>query len=280
MYRTPRVSTASTINNLAYFWQRCHYKFKVVNHMVLSGLRPTSFLPNRIGVRFLPAVLIVLLAAFCTSSVAYAQLAGTGAIAGTVQDPTGAVVAKATVTAINTDTNVQTVRTTTGAGDYNITPLLPGNYSVVVSAPGFEGYKQENISVDALATVSMDIKLTVGKASETVTISTAPPILETSDATLGGVMDNEMYSNLPLQMGAGGNADQRRATDFEYLMPGVQGNFTSNNSTSNSGIVNGSGPAGGVSEIYIDGVNLPEADQVGDPRFTWTAIGVDSVDQF
>ena len=63
-------------------------------------------------------------------------------------------------------------------------------------------------------------------------------------------------------------------------MPGVQGNFTSNNSTSNSGIVNGSGPAGGVSEIYIDGINLPEADQVGDPRFTWTAFGVDAVDQF
>lgn len=115
-----------------------------------------------------------------------------------------------------------------------------------------------------------------------MTVSTAPPVLETSDATLGGVMDNEMYSNLPLQMGGGvaGKQDQRRATDFEYLMPGVQGNFTSNDNTSNSGIVNGSGPAGGVSEIYIDGVNLPEADQVGDPRFTWTAIGVDAVEQF
>ena len=44
--------------------------------------------------------------------------------------------------------------------------------------------------------------------------------------------------------------------------------------------VNGSGPAGGVQEIYIDGVSLPEADGVGDPRFTWTAIGVDAVDQF
>ena len=80
--------------------------------------------------------------------------------------------------------------------------------------------------------------------------------------------------------GVAGKQDQRRATDFEYLMPGVQGNFTSNDNTSNSGIVNGSGPAGGVSEIYIDGVNLPEADQVGDPRFTWTAIGVDAVEQF
>ncbi|HEY4382473.1 MAG TPA: carboxypeptidase-like regulatory domain-containing protein [Acidobacteriaceae bacterium] len=240
----------------------------------LSGASSAKLLATLIA-----AVLVV---AGLFGGVAQAQLAGTGAIAGTVQDPSGAVVAKATVTATNTGTNVQTTRTTTGSGDYNITPLLPGNYTVTVAASGFEGFKQENVTVDALSTVSLNMKLTVGRASETVTISTAPPILETSDATLGGVMDNEMYSNLPLQMGGGaaGKQDQRRATDFEYLMPGVQGNFTSNDNTSNSGIVNGSGPSGGVSEIYIDGVNLPEADQVGDPRFTWTAIGVDAVEQF
>jgi len=209
-----------------------------------------------------------------------AQLSGTGAISGTVTDPTGAAIPGATVTATNVDTNVQTVRTTTSAGDYDITPLLPGNYMVTFFAKGFEGYKQENVTVNALSTVPLTVKLTIGSAAETVTITAAPPVISTTDATLGGVMDNEMYSNLPLQMGAGGNADQRRATDFEYLMPGVQGNFTSNNATSNSGIVNGSGPAGGVSEIYIDGVNLPEADQVGDPRFTWTAIGVDAIEQF
>ncbi len=211
---------------------------------------------------------------------AAAQLSGTGSISGTVTDPTGAVVPNATVTATNIDTNVKTVRTTTGAGDYSITPLIPGNYMIVIAARGFEGYKQENIVVNALTIVPVSAKLTIGQSNDTVTITDAPPVLETEDATLGGVMDNEMYSNLPLQMGAGGQADQRRATDFEYLMPGVQQNFTSNNVTSNSGIVNGSGPSGGVSEIYIDGVNLPEADQVGDPRFTWTAIGVDAVEQF
>lgn len=238
----------------------------------LSRAASTKFIANFIAV--------VLVIAGLFGGVARAQLSGTGAIAGTVQDPTGAVVPKATVTATNTSTNVSTVRTTTGAGDYNITPLLPGPYTVVVAAPGFEGYRQENVTVDALATVSLNVKLTVGKANETVTISSAPPVVDTADATLGAVMDNEMYSNLPLMMGAGGNADQRRATDFEYLMPGVQGNYTNGNATSNSGIVNGSGPSGGVSDIYIDGVDMPAADGVGDPRFTWTAIGVDSVDQF
>jgi hypothetical protein len=239
-------------------------------------LRATS---HRMITGFLAFVLVL---AGVAGSLAHAQLSGTGAISGTVEDPTGAVVPGATVTVTNVDTNVSTVRTTTRAGDYNISALIPGTYTVTVAAPGFEAYKQENVTVDALVTVSVNVKMTVGQATETVTITSAPPLLQTTDAVLGAVMDNEMYSNLPIQMSQGGPgvADQRRATDFEYLMPGVQANYTSNNSTDNSGIVNGSGPSGGVSEIYIEGVNLPEADQVGDPRFTWTAIGVDAVNQF
>ncbi len=238
-----------------------------------------SFSMNRVA-RTPAAVVLACMLAFAATLSAGAQLAGTGAISGTVTDPTGAVIPGATVTATNVDTNSRTVRTTTSAGDYSLTPLLPGKYSVVFAAKGFEGYKQDNIVVNATATVDLTVKLTIGSAEQTISVSAAPPVLSTSDATLGGVMDNEMYSNLPLQMGAGGNADQRRATDFEYLMPGVQGNYTSGNSTSNSGIVNGSGPGGGVSDIYLDGVDMPEADGVGDPRFTWTAIGVDAVDSF
>ncbi len=223
--------------------------------------------------------LAIALAVLMTGA-AYAQLAGTGAIAGTVQDPSGAVVGNATVTATNTGTNLVTTRSTTGAGDYNISPLSPGTYTLTVSASGFEGYKQQNITVNALETVAVNVNLSVGQASETVTVTSAPPLLDTTDAQIGATMDNEMYSNLPLLMGFTGNNDQRRATDFEYLMPGVQGNYTNGNATSNSGIVNGSGPKGGVSDVYIDGVDMPEADGVGDPRFTWTAIGVDAVDQF
>ena len=213
-------------------------------------------------------------------SMAHAQLAGTGAISGNVQDPTGAVVAGATVTATNIGTNVAVSRTSTRAGDFKLTPLRPGSYMVTVAASGFEGYKQENVTVDALETVSLSVKLTVGQATETVTVSSVPPIIDTADASLGAVMDNQMYSNLPILMGSLSNMDQRRVTDFAYLMPGVQANSTNGNATSASGIVNGSGPNGGVQEIYIEGVNLPEADGVGDPRFTWTAIGVDAVDQF
>jgi hypothetical protein len=187
-----------------------------------------------------------------------AQLAGTGTITGTVTDATGAIIPNAAVTATAVATGVKSVRTSTSSGDYNITPLAPGEYMVTVSAKGFETFVQQNITVNALATSTVNVKLSVGAAEETVTVSSAPPVLETSDATLGAVMDNQMYSNLPLQMGAGGNADQRRATDFAYLMPGVSQSYVgSGNSTDASPSVNGGNPQGGVSEIYIDGVNLP-----------------------
>lgn len=212
---------------------------------------------------------------------AKAQMAGYGAISGTVTDSTGAVVGGATVTATLVDQNTSTVRSTTGAGDFNIGPLTPGEYTLTVTAKGFQKFVQEHVTVDALVTVAVNVKLSIGAAEQTITVTSAPPVLETTDATLGAVMDNQMYSSLPLLMGAGGNADQRRATDFAALMPGVQTNYIgSGNATDASGAVNGGNPAGGTSEIYIDGVNLPEADGIGDPRFTWTAFGMDAIDQF
>src|SRR5580658_10271150 len=80
--------------------------------------------------------LVLLVIAMTAPFGAHAQLTGTGAISGTVTDSTGAVVGNATVTAMSVDTNENTIRTTTGAGDYNITPLLPGKYIIPVEAFG------------------------------------------------------------------------------------------------------------------------------------------------
>ena len=107
-------------------------------------------------------LVIVAVTIMMTPFGARAQMAGTGAISGTVTDASGAVIPNATVTAIAVDTNVKTVRSSTGAGDYNITPLTPGVYTVIVTAPGFEKFVQENVTVDALTTVAVNIKLAVG----------------------------------------------------------------------------------------------------------------------
>jgi len=227
--------------------------------------------------------LTILILVIAVSFGAKAQMAGAGAISGTVTDPTGAVIANATVSATSVATNVHTTRTTTKSGDFNITPLTPGIYTITVTGKGFEKYQQQNVTVNALQTVGVNVRLTVGGDDTIINVTDAPPLLDTTSAQVGGVMDNEMYSSLPLLMGASGQPDQRRATDFAYLMPGVQNTYAASaggNPTDATGAANGGNPSGGTSEIYIDGINLPEGDGVGDPRYTWTAIGVDAVDQF
>ena len=222
-----------------------------------------------------------LLAALSLSGAdAHAQLSGKGEIKGRVADPSGAVVPNATITATETTTGIATTRTSSDSGDYDFTTLDPGIYTVMVTAEGFQKQTQQNVHVNALETADYNPVLTVGSATQEITVDTAPPQLETSNATLGATMEQEMYSALPIEMGAYGQADQRRATDFAFLMPGVQGNNTNGNATTNTGVVNGSGSRGAVSAVYIDGLPFVRAGGNGDPRFIWTAISVDAVDQF
>jgi hypothetical protein len=222
--------------------------------------------------------LFLMLALIC--STASAQLAGKGAVSGKVADSSGAAIPNATIVLTNNGNGVSTTTTSTSAGDYDVPALDPGIYTIVVSASGFSKLSQENVHVNALEVQTFNPALTVGSSTETVTVTSAPPQLETSNATLGGTMEQEMYAALPLQMNAGGQSSQRRATDFAFLMPGVQGNNTSGNATTNAGIVNGSGSRGAVSGIYFDGVIFTRAGGQGDPRYVWTAVAVDSVDQF
>lgn len=216
---------------------------------------------------------------FCAGT-AMAQLSGKGAITGTVTDTTGAMIPNADVTATNGATGIETTTKTTGAGAYNFSNLDPGIYSVTVVAQGFEKLRQENIHVNAMESQAFNPVLTVGRADVQVTVTAEPPQLETSNATIGSTMEQETYAALPIEMNAYGQADQRRATDFAYLMPGVQGNNTNGNATTNTGVVNGSGSRGAVSNVYIDGIPFVRAGGNGDPRYVWTAISVDAVDQF
>ena len=110
------------------------------------------------------------------------------------EDKTGAVIANATVTANNTATGISTVTKTTGAGDYNFSNLDPGIYSVTTVATGFEKLTQQNIHVNALESQTYNPALQVGTADVQITVTAAPPQLETSNATLGATMEQETYS--------------------------------------------------------------------------------------
>ncbi|HZL28207.1 MAG TPA: TonB-dependent receptor [Acidobacteriaceae bacterium] len=211
---------------------------------------------------------------------ASAQLAGKGQITGKIADASSAAIPGAVIVLTNDATGVSTTTKSTGTGDYVIPTLDPGIYTVTVTAPGFDKLTQKNVHINALESQTFSPKLVIGAETTTITVDAQPPQLETSNATLGATMEQELYSSLPIEMGAYGQPDQRRATDFAFLMPGVQGNNTTGNATTNTGIVNGSGSRGGVSVVYIDGTPFVRAGGGGDPRFVWTAISVDAVDQF
>ena len=120
---------------------------------------------------------------------AFAQSGG-GGITGVVADNTGAVIPKATVTALNVATGVSTVRTASSDGNYVLNPLQPGTYTVTATASGFASFKQENVVVDALSSVGLNITLKAGSQNEVVTVSAAPPMLQTTDSTMGGTIEN------------------------------------------------------------------------------------------
>ncbi|HWB31543.1 MAG TPA: carboxypeptidase-like regulatory domain-containing protein [Acidobacteriaceae bacterium] len=196
-----------------------------------------------------------------------AQTAGEGTITGVVTDSTGAAIPNATVTATNTSTNISTVRTTTSTGTYSIAPLLPGTYSVEVKAQGFKTLQQSNLVVNALNSLGFNPVLTLGQATETVIVTAAPPVLNTTDATVGMVMENSSYANLPLQM----NNAQRDPTAFAALAPGAQ------NGTRLPII---GGTSNYLGQLYIDGMPAETINQQGDNRLVSQTMSVDSVDQF
>jgi hypothetical protein len=248
--------------------------------MTFDIVRPSTLRRGFTSIRVFSGffVLLTAIALLCTPS-ARAQLSGKGEIKGVVTDSSGAVVPNAVVTATSTTQGSKFTNISTSSGDFDITNLNPDIYRVTVTAKGFQTLNQEDVHVNALEVADLKVSLTVGSESQSIEVSTLPPQLETSNATLGATMENDVYSALPIEMGAYGQPDQRRATDFAFLMPGVQGNNTNGNPTTNTGVVNGSGSRGAASDVYVDGLPFVRAGGNGDPRYIWTAMSVDAVDQ-
>ena len=98
-----------------------------------------------------------------------------GSITGVVQDSTGAVVPNAVVKLLNTDQGISLETKTGDSGIYTFSPVRIGHYTVTVSAPGFSATTQQNLTVTVGQDLKANISLKTGSASETVTVTTAPP---------------------------------------------------------------------------------------------------------
>jgi Carboxypeptidase regulatory-like domain/TonB dependent receptor len=121
-----------------------------------------------------------------------------GRILGTVADQTGGVISGATVTIIDKDRGVARTLTTDDAGEYNAPQLVPSTYIVRAEAKGFKKLERQNIVLEVGKEVRVDLTVQPGEQTQTVTVTEAIPLVETTNATLGGTLANEQIIDIPL----------------------------------------------------------------------------------
>lgn len=147
-----------------------------------------------------------------------AAQADSGRVVGTVTDTTGAAIPNATVTLTNVENGSVRTATTSGSGELNISAIPAGNYSARVEAPGFAS---QSVTFAVIVTQSQNLKfaLTPGATSSMVEVTSAAPLVNTSDPTLGETIEAKQITELPL--------NGRNALNLALLTPGVtQGTYT------------------------------------------------------
>lgn len=129
-------------------------------------------------------------------SYAYAQ-EFRGALSGQVTDPTGAVIANAQVVVTSTATGTSSHTVTGPQGYYNVPFLAPGEYQVSIDAPGFKKYVQSGINVLTAQTATVNVKMTMGSESASITVHADAALLDTGEASTGEVMTADELADLP-----------------------------------------------------------------------------------
>src|SRR3984893_12045383 len=136
-----------------------------------------------------------------------------GRITGTVTDPSGGVVSGATVTIVDIDRGVTTNLVTNDSGDYNAPTLNPGKYKARAEAKGFKAVERQNVVLEVGKEIRVDVSLVPGAVAETMTITESVPLVETTNATLGGTINNADINDMPL--------NGRNYQNLVSLRPGV-----------------------------------------------------------
>ena len=191
-----------------------------------------------------------------------------GTIVGTVTDSTGGVVPGASVSAINIGTNEKRTVKTDPTGGYRFVNLLPTTYRVEVELTNFKRFALASVPVLVDSTIRVDAVLEVGATSETIEVTTLPPMLQTESGSVGAPVEGKRVEAMPL--------NGRNTMNLLTLVPGViaqgstQGAVGGNGGNSHT-VISGFGNyaiAGGIgneSGNYIDGApaNMLGSNSVG-----------------
>jgi hypothetical protein len=133
--------------------------------------------------------------ALALSTSAFAQTF-TGGVRGTVTDA-GGVIPGVTVTLVNEGTNASRETVSNEQGGYDFSAVNPGTYTIKASLSGFKAYENRGIRVGTQQFVTMDIRLEVGQLQETITVTGEAPLIDTSNASTGAIIDSRQLETLP-----------------------------------------------------------------------------------
>ncbi len=170
-----------------------------------------------------------------------------GTITGAVNDPNGAVVARAEVIVRNVATGTEYKTVTTETGNYTISSLPAGSYELRVEAPGFKKFVLQKVQVQLLQTTRVNAALEIGAASDTVTVTAQTPLLQTESAEQSTNISGQLFNSMPLNFGQTFGGSIRNWLSFIQLAPGVSG-------TTQTANINGA--PGGSFKIYLEGQDV------------------------
>jgi len=216
---------------------------------------------RRISVAVQTLCVVLLLA---VATIGRAQVAGTGTIQGSVADPSGAVIAGASVTLTAASTREQQTAHTDNSGVY-IFPNIPiGSYAVSVSAAGFETYTSSGNTLEVGSNIAINVKMTVGSQEQRIDVTATALALQTEDASFKQTVDAQDITELPI------NSNARQITGLLQFSggstPAPAGDFTGSKysyQTISVSIAGGSGNTtlwrldGGDNNDYMGNGNLP-----------------------
>src|SRR6185503_18304710 len=195
-------------------------------------------LTKAISLQGLFAIAILVFA--CAVAALGQSQATTGNIEGRVVDPNGAAVPGATVTATNQETGLEKTATSDSEGNYRVIQLPPGPYTVRASGQGFTQTELRDVTVTVGSRTPLDLNLSVGATSESVTVTSEPAVVETTRTSVATTINQRSIENLPI--------NGRNFQDFSTLSPGVIRD-------PRGGDLSVGGQRGTLNSLQVDGVD-------------------------
>lgn len=205
------------------------------------------------------------------SGLLWSQSSYTASVRGSVTDSSGGAVPAASIVMTEVERNIAHTFISDEAGRYFFTALPPGNYTLLVEAKGFKKYSLKNIVLAVQQQATFDVPLQVGELSTAVEVSSQAPLLNTTMATLGQVVDNRFMTSLP-NIG-------RSALYYLSLTPGVTGTNSQTNTPTNTNFT-ANGARNSTSDVLVDGAIVNTTEQNTGATDLKYAPSVDAVQEF